>query len=47
MTDKVKVVLPEDSGPKISTIRPIGKPPIPRATSRPKEPVETDSTSRA
>ena len=45
MTERVNVVLPDDSGPKISTIRPIGKPPIPSATSKPSDPVEIDSTS--
>ena len=37
------VVLPEDSGPYISTIRPRGSPPTPSARSRPSEPVETTS----
>ena len=39
------VVLPELSGPYISITRPLGKPPIPKATSNVKEPVETDSIS--
>src|SRR5215813_10665727 len=39
------VVLPDDSGPKISTTRPRGRPPMPSAMSRPSEPVETVSTS--
>ena len=33
------VVLPEDSGPKISTTRPRGKPPTPSAASNEMEPV--------
>ncbi|MNN09691.1 hypothetical protein D3C81_1225830 [compost metagenome] len=37
------VVLPEDSGPYISMIRPFGTPPIPKAISRPKDPVEIAS----
>ena len=32
-------VLPEDSGPNISMMRPRGRPPIPSAASRPMEPV--------
>ena len=36
--------LPELSGPKISTMRPRGSPPTPSAISRPREPVEIDST---
>ena len=43
ITCNVSVVLPEDSGPYISTTLPLGRPPIPRATSRPIEPVEIDS----
>src|SRR5438105_5039712 len=39
------VVLPEDSGPKISTTRPRGSPPTPSAMSSPSEPEETVSTS--
>src|SRR5262249_32337147 len=39
------VVLPEDSGPKISPTGPRGGPPIPSEMSRPSEPVETVSTS--
>src|SRR3974390_580775 len=39
------VVLPEDSGPKISTMRPRGNPPIPSATSSPSEPEEIASIS--
>src|SRR5213079_2470986 len=38
------VVLPEDSGPKISTTRPRGKPPTPSAMSSPSEPEEMVST---
>src|SRR3954469_7708049 len=34
------VVLPDDSGPKISMIRPRGTPPTPSAASTPIEPVE-------
>jgi hypothetical protein len=39
----VSVVLPDDSGPKISTTRPRGRPPTPSAISRPSDPVETTS----
>src|SRR5262249_41293751 len=39
------VVLPEDSGPKISTTRPRGSPPTPSAMSSPSEPDEMVSTS--
>src|SRR5919106_2695969 len=38
------VVLPLDSGPKISVIRPRGTPPTPRARSSATEPVETAGT---
>src|SRR5665213_2433970 len=38
---KAMVVLPEDSGPKISITRPRGKPPTPSATSSESDPVET------
>src|SRR5829696_5616681 len=38
------VVFPEDSGPKISTIRPRGTPPMPRARSSASEPVGIAST---
>src|SRR5947207_8364459 len=38
------VVLPEDSGPKISLIRPRGKPPTPSAASSEIEPVEITET---
>src|SRR5947208_5367183 len=41
------VVLPEDSGPKTSTMRPRGSPPIPRARSSASEPVETAPTETA
>ena len=41
----VRVVLPELSGPYISTIRPLGNPPIPKAISKPNEPVDVDSIS--
>ena len=40
MTCSESVVLPDDSGPKISTMRPRGTPPTPRAASTPIEPVE-------
>ncbi len=39
------MVLPEDSGPKISTMRPRGRPPTPRAMSRENEPVGIEATS--
>ena len=38
-TCMASVDLPEDSGPKISTTRPRGKPPTPRARSRARAPV--------
>ena len=38
-----RVDLPDDSGPKISTTRPRGTPPTPRAMSRAKAPVEIAS----
>src|ERR1700744_464729 len=38
------VVFPEDSGPKISTIRPRGTPPMPSARSRASEPVGIEAT---
>src|SRR5215204_4986897 len=44
MMCRARVVLPEDSGPKISTIRPRGTPPTPRAMSRGSAPVEIVST---
>src|SRR5262245_31645485 len=40
MTCNAMVVLPEDSGPKISTTRPRGKPPTPSAASNEIAPVE-------
>src|ERR1700710_1268623 len=39
-----RVVLPEDSGPKISTMRPGGAPPMPSARSSAREPVGIAST---
>ncbi len=45
MICRVNVVLPDDSGPYISTTLPFGRPPIPRALSKPKEPVPIDGTS--
>ena len=44
MTCWQTVVLPDDSGPKISVIRPRGIPPTPRARSSAIEPVGTEST---
>src|SRR3990170_962781 len=44
MIFKTSVVFPEASGPKISVTRPLGIPPIPRAISKPKEPVEIAAT---
>src|SRR5215211_3863749 len=41
------VVLPDDSGPKISTMRPRGTPPTPRARSSDRAPVGIASTSTA
>ena len=38
-TCRAMVVLPEDSGPKTSMIRPRGMPPTPRAISRSMQPV--------
>ena len=38
------VVLPDDSGPKISQIRPRGKPPTPSAASSEMEPLEMTAT---
>ena len=40
------VVLPDDSGPKISMMRPRGTPPTPRAASTPIEPVEIELMGR-
>src|SRR5450432_2816333 len=45
MIARVSVVLPEDSGPKISITRPRGMPPTPSAISSPNEPVGIESTS--
>src|SRR3984893_2356191 len=45
MMASVSVVLPDDSGPKISMTRPRGMPPTPSAMSSPKEPVGMESTS--
>ena len=45
-TCKANVVFPELSGPYISTILPFGKPPIPKATSKPSDPVDIACTSR-
>src|SRR3954466_14619762 len=45
MTCSVRVVLPDDSGPYISTTRPRGRPPTPSARSRPSDPVDTTSMS--
>ena len=42
MTCSASVVLPELSGPKISMMRPRGRPPMPSAISSPSEPVEID-----
>src|SRR6266404_4266369 len=47
MTCSASVVLPDDSGPYTSTMRPRGSPPVPSAMSRPSEPVETIPTSAA
>ena len=35
--------MPEDSGPKISTMRPRGRPPMPSARSSASDPVEIDA----
>jgi len=43
---RANVVLPEDSGPYISEILPLGMPPIPKAASRLSEPVEIASMLR-
>src|SRR5262245_32457492 len=45
ITCRARVVLPEDSGPKISTTRPRGMPPTPRAASRESDPVGMAGTS--
>src|SRR5947208_2559886 len=44
ITWSAMVVLPDDSGPKISLMRPRGKPPTPRAASSEIEPVEITDT---
>ena len=46
-TDNASVVFPDDSGPYISIILPLGNPPIPKAMSRLSEPVGIDSISIA
>ncbi len=45
-TVKARVVLPLDSGPKISTMRPRGMPLPPSARSSESEPVEMPGTAR-
>ena len=40
-----RVVFPELSGPYISTILPFGTPPIPKAISKPRDPVDIESIS--
>ena len=42
---RARVVLPEDSGPYISMMRPLGTPPMPNAMSSDREPVGMDSTT--
>src|ERR1035438_5090 len=44
ITCRARVVLPDDSGPKTSTTRPRGNPPIPNAASTEIEPDEITST---
>ena len=44
ITCSAMVVLPDDSGPKISLMRPRGKPPTPSAASSEIEPVEITET---
>jgi len=44
---RARVVLPLDSGPKISATLPRGTPPTPRARSSASEPVEIAGTLRA
>src|SRR5829696_6586813 len=46
MICRARVVLPLDSGPKISMTRPLGTPPTPRARSSAKAPVEIEATLR-
>ncbi|EKD64628.1 MAG: hypothetical protein ACD_50C00334G0001 [uncultured bacterium] len=43
--DKQTVVLPDASGPKISTILPLGTPPTPSAKSKGRQPVEITEIS--
>ena len=45
ITWSIIVVLPDDSGPYISTTLPFGSPPIPSAASNVRDPVETASIS--
>src|SRR5919198_583632 len=47
MISYTSVVLPEDSGPKISTIRPRGTPPTPSARSSESAPVGITETATA
>src|SRR5215212_5936684 len=44
MICRARVVFPLDSGPKISTTRPLGTPPTPRARSRARAPVGMEAT---
>src|SRR5918911_1049525 len=44
MMCRARVVFPLDSGPKISTTRPLGTPPTPRARSRARAPVGIEAT---
>src|SRR5215204_2791560 len=46
MICRARVVLPLDSGPKISMTRPLGTPPTPRARSSARAPVEIEATLR-
>src|SRR5580704_16482852 len=43
-TCRATVVFPDDSGPKISEIRPRGNPPTPRAASTEMDPVDIEGT---
>jgi hypothetical protein len=47
MTWSARVVLPDDSGPKISTTRPRGNPPTPKAASMEMDPVGMTVTAWA
>ena len=47
ITCRARVVLPEDSGPYTSMMRPRGRPPMPSARSSPRLPVEMASTCMA